>query len=186
MRKIIDLILIFLKIGAFTFGGGLAMIPLIEREVVTKKGWITSAEMLDIIAIAESTPGVIALNAATYVGAKVKGFWGSLAASISVMLPSIIIIVLISPFIVKFRENHIVAHALIGIRAAVVVLVLNAVIKLFNSTAKNLFSYCIIGLSIILATLASFNVIKLDVVLILLATAAIGIIRMHIKGRRKE
>lgn len=186
MKKIFQLILIFLKIGAFTFGGGIAMIPLIEREVVTKRKWITEKEMLDIIAIAESTPGVIALNTATYVGAKVKGFAGSLAASISVMLPSIIIIILISPFIIKYRDNMIVSYALIGIRASVIVLILNAIIKLFHANSKTLFSYIIIIISLILSTLSAFQVIKLDIVFILIATAIIGIIRGHILRRNKE
>jgi len=96
----------FFKIGLFTFGGGYAMIALIEREVVEKRAWLTHKEMLDLIAIAESTPGVIALNTATYVGAKLGGFWGSLACSIAVILPSVIIIMAITPAPINMFSGH--------------------------------------------------------------------------------
>lgn len=187
MKELFQLFLIFLKIGGFTFGGGLAMIPFVEREVVDKKGWITSEEMMDIVAIAESTPGVIALNTATFVGAKVKGFAGAIVASIGVMLPSVIIIALLSPIILAFRDNSIVVYALIGIRSAVVVLILNAVIKLYKSINKSVFSYLLIFSSVVLCTLSLFNVIKLDVVFILIASAIVGIVRGYmVRGRNNE
>lgn len=173
---ILRLMLTFLKIGAFTFGGGYAMIALVEKDVVEKKKWLTEKEMIDLLAIAESTPGVIALNTATYVGQKVAGFFGALAASICVMLPSIVIIVLISGIIQQFGDNRYVRWAFLGIRAAVAALIFNAVLKMFKQVEKNLFSYILMAIALVLAALSVFNVIALDVVFILLGAAAVGLI----------
>lgn len=173
---ILRLMLTFLKIGAFTFGGGYAMISLVEKDVVEKKKWLTEKEMLDLLAIAESTPGVIALNTATYVGQKVAGFFGALAASICVMLPSIVVIVLISGIIQQFGDNQYVRWAFLGIRAAVAALIFNAVLKMFKQVEKNVFSYILMAIALVLAALSVFNVIALDVVFILLGAAAVGLI----------
>lgn len=173
---ILRLMLTFLKIGAFTFGGGYAMIALVEKDVVEKKKWLTEKEMLDLLAIAESTPGVIALNTATYVGQKVAGFFGALAASICVMLPSIVVIVLISGIIQQFGDNRYVRWAFLGIRAAVAALIFNAVLKMFKQVEKNVFSYILMAIALVLASLSVFNVIALDVVFILLGAAAVGLI----------
>lgn len=173
---ILRLMLTFLKIGAFTFGGGYAMISLVEKDVVEKKKWLTEKEMIDLLAIAESTPGVIALNTATYVGQKVAGFFGALAASICVMLPSIVIIVLISGIIQQFGDNRYVRWAFLGIRAAVAALIFNAVLKMFKQVEKNVFSYILMAIALVLAALSVFNVIALDVVFILLGAAAVGLI----------
>ncbi len=173
---ILRLMLTFLKIGAFTFGGGYAMIALVEKDVVEKKKWLTEKEMLDLLAIAESTPGVIALNTATYVGQKVAGFFGALAASICVMLPSIVVIVLISGIIQQFGDNRYVRWAFLGIRAAVAALIFNAVLKMFKQVEKNVFSYILMAIALVLAALSVFNVIALDVVFILLGAAAVGLI----------
>lgn len=173
---ILRLMLTFLKIGAFTFGGGYAMIALVEKDVVEKKKWLTEKEMIDLLAIAESTPGVIALNTATYVGQKVAGFFGALAASICVMLPSIVIIVLISGIIQQFGDNRYVRWAFLGIRAAVAALIFNAVLKMFKQVEKNVFSYILMAIALVLAALSVFNVIALDVVFILLGAAAVGLI----------
>lgn len=173
---ILRLMLTFLKIGAFTFGGGYAMIALVEKDVVEKKKWLTEKEMLDLLAIAESTPGVIALNTATYVGQKVAGFFGALAASICVILPSIVIIVLISGIIQQFGDNRYVRWAFLGIRAAVAALIFNAVLKMFKQVEKNVFSYILMAIALVLASLSVFNVIALDVVFILLGAAAVGLI----------
>lgn len=173
---ILRLMLTFLKIGAFTFGGGYAMIALVEKDVVEKKKWLTEKEMIDLLAIAESTPGVIALNTATYVGQKVAGFFGALAASICVMIPSIVIIVLISGIIQQFGDNRYVRWAFLGIRAAVAALIFNAVLKMFKQVEKNVFSYILMAIALVLASLSVFNVIALDVVFILLGAAAVGLI----------
>ena len=176
LKRTLNLFLTFFRIGAFTFGGGYAMVGLIHKEMVEKKKWIDDEEMLDVIAIAESTPGVIALNTATYVGAKVAGVLGAFVASIAVMLPSIIIISLISLAIEEFGNNKYVKWAFLGIRSAVAALILNAAIKLSKNNEKSIVCYCVMGVALVLAVLSTFEIIKLDMVFIILGAALFGII----------
>ena len=121
------LFLTFLKIGAFTFGGGYAMIPLIQNEVVEKRKWMTDQDILDIIAIAESTPGPISINAATFVGYKTAGFWGAVCCTMGVVLPSFFIILLVARCFVRFQSSRVVQGCLSGLRPAVVGLIAAAV-----------------------------------------------------------
>ena len=176
LKRTLNLFITFFKIGAFTFGGGYAMVGLIHKEMVEKKKWISDEEMLDIIAIAESTPGVIALNTATYVGAKVAGVLGAFVASIAVMLPSIIIITAISFAIEEFGNNKYVKWAFLGIRSAVAALILNAAIKLSKHNEKKLVCYIVMGVALVLAVLSTFEIIALDMVFIILGAALFGII----------
>ena len=130
------LFMTFFKIGLFTFGGGYAMIAQIKEIVVEKNKWLTEDELMEIIAIAESTPGPIAINMATYVGYKKRGFWGSLMATLGVVLPSMIIIYIISLFLDAFMENKYVAYAFVGIKCAVAFLILRAGIGMFEKLQK--------------------------------------------------
>lgn len=171
MRKLLDLFLTFFKIGAFTFGGGYAMIALIEEEVVTKKAWITDEEILDIIAIAETTPGPISVNASTYIGYKVGGIKGSILATLGVVLPSFIIISVLSVFIIKFKENKIVDMVFKGIRSGIIVLIFNAAFRLTKKVPKEIFTYAILILMVI-TTL----IFKVNVILMLVISAALGIL----------
>ncbi len=171
MNKLISLFFTFFKIGAFTFGGGLAMLPFIHSEMVEKKSWITDEEMMDIIAVAESTPGVIAVNTATFVGYKVGKFWGSLVATVGVVLPSLIIICVISLFFEDFLTYPIVAAVFKGIRVGVTVLIFNAAIKIFKKSPKTVITYSIIALSIILSIFT-----PLDSILIIILGALIAIL----------
>ena len=125
-----QLLFVFFKIGLFTFGGGYAMIPLIEREVVETKGWIDEERMMDILAISEGTPGPIAINMATFVGYHTAGIWGSVLATAGVVLPSVIIILILSGIYTAFRSNIWVGYAFTGIKSAVCVLLINNIIKL--------------------------------------------------------
>lgn len=190
LKRSLNLFLTFFKIGAFTFGGGYAMVGLIHKEMVEKKKWIDDQEMLDVIAIAESTPGVIALNTATYVGAKVAGVMGAFVSSIAVMLPSIIIISLISLAIEEFGGNKYVKWAFLGIRSAVAALILNAAIKLSKNNEKSIVCYSVMGVALVLAVLSTFEIIKLDMVFIILAAALFGIIwgiaTMKIKPKKEK
>ena len=140
----------FFKIGAFTFGGGLAMIPLVSRIVVEKYHWMTEDEMVDMIAIAESTPGVIAVNLATYVGYKLNKFFGALFATLGVVLPSFLIICLISFFYEKFIQIEVVSWAFMGIKACVAILILNAGIKLIKNVKRNVFSIIVLLIAFML------------------------------------
>ncbi len=136
MNSFFDLFLSFAKIGLFTFGGGYAMISLIENTCVEKKRWITHDEMMNITVIAESTPGPIAINCATYVGYKQKGFAGALAATVGMILPSFCIIFVISMFLDHFLEITWIAHAFQGIKIAVGILILDAAIRMLQKMQK--------------------------------------------------
>jgi chromate transporter len=168
----------FFKIGLFTFGGGYAMIPFIHQFGVDKYKWITEDEFMDIITIAESTPGPIAINSATYIGYKVKGIKGSLAATIGVSIPSLVIIILISAFFMQFKENQHVEYAFQGVRIGVAVLILNAGMRMFRKLDKNLLSYILIliGFGLLL-----FHI--LSVIYVILIGGAIGIIAQLVKLR---
>ena len=131
LNKAILLFWTFFKIGAFTFGGGYAMIPLITKEVVDNKKWITNEDILDVIAIAESTPGPIAVNSATFIGCKIAGFWGAAFATFGVVLPSFVIISIISMVLDKFQDIQAVKFAFEGIRAGVLALIIKALVSMY-------------------------------------------------------
>ena len=160
MKNNCRLFLIMFKIGLFTFGGGYAMIPLIENEFVSKRKWIEHDEFVNMIAIAESSPGPIAINMSTYIGYKQGRFWGSLCSTIGVVLPSFIIISIISLVLDSFLENSIVASAFKGIQVCVVFLILMAGLKMFKKMEKTVFNYIaffITMLCVILFSLFSVN-----------------------------
>ncbi|MEG0310062.1 MAG: chromate transporter [Eubacterium sp.] len=178
--KIFTLLVTFLKIGAFTFGGGYAMIPLVQAEIVDKKGWITEREFIDVIAIAEATPGVIAVNTATFVGYKVGGIWGSAVATFGVVLPSFVIISIISIFYELFKSITWVSYAFQGIRAGVVVLIIGAVVRMAKGCDKNIFTLSVMVVAFIIATFTGINVVFL-----ILGGAIMGIIYQVLLGKGK-
>mgnify|MGYP000981831849 CR=1 FL=1 len=173
MGKKLELFTSFFKIGTFTFGGGYAMVPLIQNEVIEKKKWINEDEMLDIIAIAESTPGPIAINSATFIGYKVAGFWGSVCATFGVVLPSLIIISIIALFFEDFLSIKIIDAAFKGIRAGVAVLILNAGLKMYKQLKKDLIAYILIALSLVISFFVDFRFMSL---ILIIFGAIIGII----------
>lgn len=178
-KKLWQLFITFFKIGAFTFGGGYAMIPLIQREVVQNKKWITDEDILDIIAIAESTPGPIAINSATFIGFKVCGFFGAFCATLGVVLPSFVIIVVISGILREFKDAPAVRYAFQGIRAGVLALLIKALHSMFKKAPKNAVSYIIMGAAFILAA-----VFKVNVLFVILGAAVVGLIYSE-AARRK-
>lgn len=137
MRKTAELFGTFFKIGLFTFGGGYAMIPLIENDCVQRKKWITHEEMMDVTVIAESTPGPIAINCATYVGYRQAGLWGAAAATVGVVLPSLIIICAIAMFLDNFLEIRFIASAFKGIKIAVGLLIADAAVRMIKKLPKD-------------------------------------------------
>ena len=132
-----ELYMVFLRVGLFTIGGGYAMLPMLRKEVVEKHGWATDDEMLDYFAIGQSTPGIIAINTATFIGYKKAGVLGAFAATLGMVTPSWMIIISIAKFFEAFSDNAIVASAFTGIRVIVVVLILNAVIKMGKKSITN-------------------------------------------------
>ena len=138
MHIYLDLFATFFRTGAFTFGGGYAMLPILQRDVVEKKGWATEEELTDYFAIGQCTPGVIAVNTATFIGYKYKGIPGGIVATLGIVCPSILIITIIALFLRSFADLPAVAHAFAGIRACVCVLIFNAVLKIWKSTVIDL------------------------------------------------
>ncbi len=150
---------VFFKIGAFTIGGGYAMLPLIQREVADKRKWIDESVMLDIVAIAESTPGPIAINTATFVGTRVAGFWGAFAATFGTVLPSFMIIAALSKILAAVIHIEVVKFAFNGIRAGVLALIVKALWGMAKQCPKNLFSAILAVLAFALVLLTSVNVL---------------------------
>ena len=161
VKKALRLLLIFLKIGAFTFGGGYAMIPLIEYETAEKRSLIEKDEISDIVAIAESTPGPIAVNSATFVGCRTAGFLGAFAATVGVVLPSFIIILLIAFFLRRVMDYRIVQYAFFGIRAGVLALIVKAVVSFWRRAEHNGFSWCVMVAAFLWAVILDWSVIAL-------------------------
>lgn len=171
----------FIKIGAFTFGGGYAMIPLIEKEVVEKRKWITDKEILEIIAIAESTPGPIAVNAATFIGHKTAGFLGALGATAGVVLPSFLIIAGVSFVLRQFENLKVVKFAFEGIRAGVLALIVKALVSMYKQCPRKKISYIIV-------TFAFFCVafFRINVLIVIIICAVIGLAYSIMAERREK
>ena len=185
--RLLTLFLTFLKVGALTFGGGYAMIPIIENEVTKKRKWITDTEILDIIVISETTPGPIAVNAATYVGYKVSGILGSIFATLGLALPSFIIIFVISYFYKDFMQWKVIQAAFKGLKVGVIILLINAVIKLKKNVKFDLISIILFILTLaimILSTIFDFGFKYLSLCLILFGLL-IGIVLTAL-SKRKE
>ncbi len=187
VKTLVDLFLTFFKIGLFTFGGGYAMIPFIERDCVDKKKWITRDEMADIAVIAESTPGPIAINCATYVGYKKKGLLGAVLATIGVILPSFCIIFLISLFLDRYLNVPWVARAFRGIRIAVGILIFDVAIKMMKKTCEELFTRFLAVASFVAMLLIDFYSLHVSSIALMLFAAAIGLAAFIVgNGREKE
>ncbi len=179
--KMLSLFFTFLKIGLFTFGGGYAMIPLIQRETVDNKKWINDEDMLEIIAIAESTPGPIAINAATFIGYRVGGFFGALAATVGVVLPSFVIITAISFVLAAFQNVVWIRYAFNGIRAGVLALIVKALWSMYKQSPNGIFAYLIMFGAFVVTAFLPVNVI-----FVILFCAAAGIVQALIVSRRDK
>lgn len=151
MKELFELFIVFAKIGGFTFGGGYAMLPILQREVVENRKWATSEELMDYYAIGQCTPGIIAVNTATFIGYKRKGVIGGITATSGCVSPSLVIIMIIAAFINSFTHIVWVQHALAGIRVCVCVLVLNAVLKLAKKSLIDAATYIIFAAIVVLS-----------------------------------
>ena len=160
MKKYTELFLLMLKIGLFTFGGGYAMIALLENELVSKKKWIDKDEFLDVVAISESTPGPIAINSATYIGYRLLGFFGSLVATVAVCIPSFVIIYAISIFFDAFLSFELVANAFRGIQICVIYLILAAGFKMLRQMKKTALN--IVILSAVILCMLAFSIFSVS------------------------
>ena len=176
MKLLFDLFLTFAKIGLFTFGGGYAMISLIENSCVEKKGWITHDEMMNVTVIAESTPGPIAINCATFVGYKQKGLIGAIAATIGMVLPSFSIIFLISMFLDNFLEIAWIAHAFMGVKIAVGILILDAAIKMIRKMQKKPIPLTIMACAFLAMLLIDIFALHVSSITLMLIAAVISLV----------
>ena len=179
MKIYLELLLSFFKVGIMTFGGGYAMLPILQREIVDNKGWATEEELMDYFAIGQCTPGVIAVNTATFIGRKVKGTLGGIVATLSVVLPSLMIISLLAGVIEAFKEVVWVQHAFGGIRICVCVLIGNAVWKLLKKAVIDL-PTTILYLAVLLGSL----LLPVEPVLFVVLSAAAGILLKVIGGKK--
>lgn len=157
MKILLDLFIVFARIGGLTFGGGYAMLPMLQKEVVENKKWATEEELMDYYAIGQCTPGIIAINTATFVGYNIAGISGGIFATLGVVFPSWIIITIIALFIQNFSEYAIVQHALSGITVCVFVLIADAVIKLGKKSIKDSYSIFIFVLIFLLSLLTNVS-----------------------------
>ena len=170
LKLCLQLFLTFMKIGVVTFGGGYAMIPIIENEITVKKEWISGDDLIEVVAISESTPGPIAICAATFIGYKVAGVFGAFCSTVGAVLPSFVIIYLISLFLRQFEEIKVIQYAFFGIRAGVLALLVKAVISMFKKSPKNIVAYLIMALSF-----AAIVIFSANVIFVILGAAIVGL-----------
>ena len=200
MPVLAELFLTFAKVGVMTFGGGYAMLPILQREIVENKGWATEDQLADYYAVGQCTPGVIAVNTATFVGQSQAGIIGGIAATLGVVFPSIVIILLIAAFLRNFMHLEAVGHAFNGVRAGVTALILTSVIKLFKGAVKDRFTTVLYVIVLALAALGNFVIIPASVpaaaqtlwnavtspVFLVIAASAAGFAARFRKGGQKK
>ncbi len=186
LKKLIQTFLLFFKIGLFTFGGGYAMISIFEEEFCSKRKYISQSEFVEMVALAESSPGPIAINSATYIGYKQAGVLGSIFATLGVILPSFIIIYVISIFFEQFMQFTVVQKAFNGIQCGVGVLILNASIKMFKKTPKTSFNLVCFFVTLLGMLLVNLFAINFSAVYVILFGGALGLVMTAIKDKKQN
>ena len=184
-KKLLTLILSFLKIGAFTFGGGYAMIPLLQDEFVLQKKWVDEPSFANMVAIAESTPGPIAVNAATYIGYRACGITGAICATVSVALPSLIILYLVSLFLEPLLTLPVIANAFRGIRVCVIFLILSAAIRMMKGQTKTAIGTVFVAFSAVIFLAVKLFSVNVSTILLILAFGALRLV-LFFFTREKE
>ena len=181
MKIYLDLFLTFAKMGVCTFGGGMAMLPILQREVVERKGWATNEELMDYYAIGQCTPGIIAVNTATFIGHKLKGLVGGVAATLGMVFPSLVIITVIATFLNNFADLPVVRHALAGVNTCVVALMVSSAVKLGKSSVKDAAS---VGIFLVVLILAF--VFGVSPVWLVLGAGVVGYALRQLSAQRKK
>ena len=180
MSVLLELFLAFARVGAMTFGGGYAMLPILEREIVENKGWATHEELMDYYAVGQCTPGIIAVNTATFVGCKNAGLLGGIVASLGVVFPSVVIICLIAGVLTSFADIPAVKSAFAGIRVCVCVLIFNAVVKLWKGAVPD---KAALVLCLTVFALSVFLDVSPVVFVVFCAAAGILLTRLGVRGK---
>lgn len=181
MKDLAKLFLIFARIGGFTFGGGYAMLPMLEREVVEKQGWITKEDLLDYYAVGQCLPGMIAVNTAIFIGYRCKKVPGAIVAAFGVVAPSIIIIMLVAAFLQNFTHVPIVKQAFAGINAAVAAIIVNAVVKMWKNSVVDAVCLCVCIASFLVSV-----IVGLSPIIIVLLAACTGIITKKLMKKEED
>ena len=179
MNLYLQLFISFLQIGALSFGGGYAAMPLIQQQVVTLHGWLSLSEFTDLITISQMTPGPIAINSATFVGYQVCGTFGAFCATLGVVLPSFLVIYVISFVLRQFSQLLVVQYAFNGIRAGVLALLLKALLSMYRQSPKGAAAYAVMAGAFVLTAFCG-----VDAVLVILASAAVGLLSARMAKRR--
>lgn len=179
MRELLEMFIIFFRMGAFTFGGGYAMLPIIQEEIVHKRKWATDEEIIDYYAIGQCTPGIIAINTGTFIGYERRGIPGAIAATLGLVTPSLIFISIIAKFFKAFQDYEMVQYAFNGIQVAVVALITITVMNMFRQSVKDIY-----GVLLFLAGFIIISLLKLSPIIVVLLAALVGILRF--KNREIE
>lgn len=173
MKELLALFLVFARMGAFTFGGGYAMLPIIQREIVEKKKWATDDEVIDYYAIGQCTPGIIAINVATFIGYRRRGIPGAIVSTLGMVFPSFLIITIIAAFFTHFQDYAVVQHAFSGVRIVVVALIIQTIIKMWKQSIKNWIGIVLFGVSFLVIAFTSLSPIY-----VIIFSAVVGIVTM--------
>lgn len=181
MKELFDLFLTFCRVGGLTFGGGYAMMPMLQRECVEKKGWVTENEIMDYYSIGQCTPGVIAVNNAVFVGNKVHGVVGGIFAALGVVFPSLVVIIIIAALLQAFAHYPVVQNAFAGIRVGVCVLILNSIIKLFKKAVIDKWTVAIFAVVFICALF-----VDISPIVFVVAAAVAGILINNWKEKNRK
>ena len=181
MKELLDLYLLFAKIGATTFGGGYAMLPIIEHEIVDKRGWATLEELMDYYAIGQCTPGLIAINTATFIGEKRKGVVGGVIATLGFTTPAFLIITIVAAVLQNFADYPAVQNAFAGIRVCVCILIVNAVVNLWKKSIVDKFTLLIFAAVFLISVCTSAS----PAILVIAAGIAGIVIKQFLEGRKK-
>ncbi len=181
MKELLDLFLLFAKIGSTTFGGGYAMLPVIQKELVEKRGWATDEELMDYLAIGQCTPGLIAINTATFIGEKRKGVIGGIIATLGFVTPALIIIMIVAALLQNFADYPAVQNAFAGIRVCVCVLIVNAVLKLWKKSVTDKITLLIFAAVFLLTVFTAVS----PAVLVIVSGVAGIFIKQFTEGRNR-
>ena len=184
MNVLIELFIVFFKLGAFTIGGGIAMLPLLQNTLIEEKKWFTKEEFVDIVAVCQSLPGVVAINMATYVGYKKKGLLGSIVSTFGVTIPSFVIILIIAKFVTSLGNNRVVMGAMAGLRAAALGLVAVAIIQLFPAAIKNKMSLLVAIAAFVLIAVIGVNTAY--VIMFFIMLSIMGVVIRDLRAETAE
>jgi len=176
MKELLNLFLTFFKIGISTFGGGYAMLPILQKEIVDKKKWATNEELTNYYAIGQCTPGIISVNTATFIGSKNKGILGGIIATLGIVSPSILIILIIASLISNFMANPLITHIFNGINICVLALILSAVLKLWKTSVIDKLSF-----AIFLIVLSGGVIFNLSPLILIVIAGILGLLKKEIK-----